>query len=236
MKDKKAAERLLETLVVSDIEGSLTARGFARRGKRPVFSRGVSEGRQEVEISIQVRRSASGDAEAQILPWMLLVLPDVNACALEMVGNDPLLLGGDSSVTLRQPLDLAVAKEHHQRWLFRDDASATEAALARRRHFEEWGFTFLDEYSSADALAKGVESRDERLLSPRHLVLVAAAAHVVCGRPEDAKRLMDERLGNAAGRRRYAAAFDFVQRLVEERRSGRDRRNRANGRRAEEAE
>lgn len=204
---KKSVRELLIRLTKELLDPVMSESGFRRRQNALVFSRRVEgSGRQVVLINFAFHPPYHRSADAHLYPRIHLLFPEINTVVAEMMGQ------GAYDVTLNQPLDLVLAKRASGSWYFSGEAEAREAVNELGERTVSWVLPFLDDFSSVEAYADGIERRDERLMLTETTSLDLVGARIVSGRPQEALAAFESRFNSARSRREYAGALAYVSR------------------------
>jgi hypothetical protein len=197
-----------------EVDALLIPRDFARRNGSIDYVRQCVGGMQTVRISFHLMPKYEHGACCHVYPSLRMFFPDVGRVGLAMVGGDKLLLASAPEVTLNEPIDFVIPKEHHVRWFAYDDETLLECIRSMKNSLATWVIPFLDEYRTPASLVFAYEQRDVRFLWQRHFYIYVAAAYILASKPDVAMRVLEENLGQARPKRQYAKAFEYVKALL----------------------
>ncbi len=210
MKKPADIKQHVQEMLTERLDHPLRDHGFVRRRGSTVYAREIGEAKQIIDVAYDVGPRYAPEADAHVLPVLRVLLARVNEVALRMVGGDTRLLAG-AEVTLFEPLDFVAPKSEAPRWLPSGYEGFLETGAEVRAFIERWAIPFLNEYQTAEALVRGYEGSDWRLLLMQHSYIFVAAAYVVVQRPADAERVLEKHLGKPGLRKEFSAAFAFIE-------------------------
>jgi hypothetical protein len=215
METKKDVRETLRGVLAEELDPYMSLNGFARRSNSLDYVRKCAAGEQLLQMHFTFKPTIDSRANAYIYPWIRLNFPDVNQVALEMVGGNTWLIGGDSDATFAQPMDFVVPKEAHVYWFtYGRDEDYVLCVRSIQGYIEKWIIPFLDEYSTINSVANYFERKDERIPAQRSFYIYVAAAYVLLKQPDKAMEVLESKFGKAGPRREYAKAFEYVESLI----------------------
>lgn len=194
------------------VDAELAPAGFARSPRATTYQRARGDGRQRIELFATRPNRAPPDVAAWVQVWVSVELPAIAPVAVAMMGGRARVLGDAPARIVRMPAG------------FTTPSRAGETACVR--HPDDWPalardlvatcrdrvVPFLDEHADAAGFARSWARGDDRLQFLEDVwVIKLAAALVVAGEREPARRLLAEQLTSAAQRRRFAAAFAWFE-------------------------
>ena len=127
--------------------------------------------------------------------------------------DDDMLKKTIISVTLSQPIELVAPNIHQKRVLVTGEEEFIAAGDFIRDFIERWVIKFLNEYTSPQDIINGYEKGDSRPFSQEDWYLYVTAAYVVLNRINDAYKVLNDRYYRPGSRKRYAKAFEYVEKL-----------------------
>ena len=193
----------------TQLDGLLEEYSFTRRKRALKYSRIYHKAHQGIELQFDLSPRYGQGADAHLIPWITVKIPEVNEVALEMVGNDALLANAPD-LTLSQPLEFAAPPEHRTLLMFSGQEGARAVIHEVSDVLGRWGLQFLDNYDSARAIVTAFENDDPRVLKQRHWYVYVAASYLIEGEPRKALKTLEEKLGGVSSRVRYRQAFAYV--------------------------
>ncbi len=206
---KQAKEKLLLVLE-SDIDNVLRRDSFERGAKSSAYSRTHGAARQQMEFFAQRPNNSGPRTEALLQSWVSVELDAIVPPALDMVGGKRDKLGDAPARILRMPAGFTTPKRAGESW--RPEGTRDWAEFAREfvGNFQTYVLPFLDEYSDPAAFVRGWNRADGRLVFLEDVwVVKLAAAYLVTGQREAARRLVAEKLATPALKKRFAAVHAF---------------------------
>ena len=214
MTNKKELEVALCQGLASEMDAFLGAHRFLREDGSLEYSRQIQDGSQKLKMVFDLNPGYQPSAIASLLPQLAVSLDKVNEIVLEMLGDEPFLVG-TSAVTFYQQLQNAAPQEQRCVTWYVFDLSSNRTALAAIREFMRcWTIPFLDQYISAQAIARGHEERDQRLVNDRRFAICVAAAYVSLGQPDRAMKVLADKFRRPGAKHKYAKAFEYVANCV----------------------
>lgn len=199
-------------MLAEKLDHFLKDEGFMRRKRSNVYTRRIPEGKQTIEVAYDVSPRYASEAAAHVLPKLGVLLARVNEIAVQMA-SDTRTLGG-AEATLFQPIDMVAPKSENPRWLPASRDDFLEVGDEIRSFLARWVVPFLNEYRSAEALVRGYEQNDWRLLLVQPWYIYVAAAYVVLNAPEKARDVVETKLGAPGSRKRFAPVFAYFEREI----------------------
>lgn len=204
----------IEAMLTQRIDEPLRQRGFIRRKRSTVYERRTDEAKQRLDVAYDVSPRYAPDADAHVLPKIRILFPRVNDVAMEMVGgNADLIAGGE--VTLFEPIEFVAPKSETPRWTPCGLDGFLVVGGEMLMFINRWAMAFLDEYQTVRAMVKGYEEGDARLLLMQHSYVYVAAAYLVLDRPDAAGDVLQKHLGAVALRKKFATAFEYIDRRTD---------------------
>jgi hypothetical protein len=210
MKTKKDLEVLLRNGLAAELDAFLRSHRFYRQDGSLAYLRQVADCSQELRILFDHNPTYQPAAIAHLLPQLVVTLDKVNKIVLEMLGEEPLLVGS-TSITFSEQLQNAAPKEQRcVSWYVFDPDSWRASLVSIREFMRLWTMPFLNEYISAEAITRGYEKQDERLVNDRRFFVIVAAAYLSLDQAQNALEVLEEKFRRPGARRQYAKAFEYV--------------------------
>jgi len=217
---KKHVHEVLCEVLATDLDRYMEANGFNRRDSSLIYARSFETCEQMLEMHFTFKPTLDPRANAHIYPRLLFKFPEVNRVASEMVGGQHGVIG-TTDITLAQPLDFAIPKDARVGWFTYDgENDCVLCVRSIQGYVEKWIMPFFNEYATVESLTNYFETKDERIPAQRHFYIYVAAAFVLLGHPAKAMEVLESKFGKAGPRRDYAKAFEYVENLLKDARTG----------------
>jgi hypothetical protein len=209
----------IEAAVIESLEAEADAQfqafGFNRRSESLIFQRKLPKCIQSVDVHIEHGPRDNLNAAAAVYPYLTVAIPVVDAEVLRMVEGVPDVVSSEAA-TLNQPIDFVAPKEVLGRWYIYQPDSVIEVVREFTAFSSKWLFPFLEDCTCAEDMVALHRTVDRRVTHDRGQRLRTAAAMVSCGQYGEAMQLLEANFGRPGPRRRYAAAFLYVQERLDE--------------------
>jgi hypothetical protein len=206
----KDAKIKLLAILESDIDAALVPRGFTRRAKDTVYHRTHRAARQQIELFAQRPNNSGPRTEALVQTYVSVELDAIVEPALALVCGRGDKLGDAPGRILRMPTGFTTPKRAGDSWRPEGPHDWTQFAREFVATSNAYVVPFLDEYSDAEAFARGWDRADGRLVFLEDVwVIKLAAAYLAVGEREQARKLVTERLAGPSLKKRFASAFAY---------------------------
>lgn len=213
MRCRREVNEAILQMLAAKLDGRLARHGFKRNPRSLRYQRTVPGAKQVIFMDFESHPSSDPSADVHIYPWTFIGIPAAYELAVQMV-QDPTLLEGSLDKTLTQPIDWAAPKGQRPEWYFTGEEQIMDAGDSIADYIERWVLPFVDEVSSLRGLVWAYETKDDRTFMQESTLLCVAAAYIILGDAQAAKRVLEQRLGSAQLRELYAKAFAFVERSL----------------------
>jgi hypothetical protein len=211
MSSQKAEIKACVCRSLEDItDEPLMVAGFRRRRSSLLYSRGIGDAVQKIDVAIQHHPKDRPDAAAVIYPYTNVRMDSVNSLVMDMVGGDT-ALGGAPDITLQEPIESTAAKQEHARWPIYQPDSVPRVVTEMRAFLQRWTIPLLDCYTTPAQICDAYERRDERIVQGLPYPLRVVAAMLLCGRNADAMTVMERHFGKLGPRRQYHRVFEYLK-------------------------
>jgi hypothetical protein len=210
---KKNEIKQMHLVLLSEcLDTKLLEFGFVRKNNSTRFTRSIAIGNQDIDVIVELPRYGDDSSISHIKPLILLRYPEINKTALEIVGGDESLLGGPKDITLSIPFGFAGPERHLKDWRPRDENDYLKKFEELYEFILSNVLPFFREYDSADALVRGYESGDERLMKGLPFALRVIASAVLCSQHDKARSIAKKVFASSIGlSNRYNAVLNFFK-------------------------
>ena len=193
------------------IDNSLREIGFTRRRDSLSYVRSRAGTEQRIIFIVDFFPTYQPGAKAHIHPAIQLKMSEISRVALELAKNDRRLLADAPDLIANQPIEFTAPKDAHERWFASDRSEYRDVCQAIKRFLFKWVIPFLSETLTPEDLVKLYETNDERIMKQRHWYIFIAAAYLILGRADAARKVVSERFASPGLRKKYSAVFDSLR-------------------------
>jgi hypothetical protein len=191
-----------------EVDAPLHEKGFKRWKGSTHYTRKKASASHVIAFHADFFPRYRPSAEAHLLPKMRLLIPAVSERALALVGGNDSLLAGAPEVIVNQPIEFTAPKNHRVRWFAAGLAEFQDRAREIVDFARTWTIPLLDELTGPGSLIHMYRQEDARLLKQPHWYLYVVAAFDLLGRRDEARSVLEAKLGKPGSRRRFAVAFE----------------------------
>ena len=202
----------------------MRAAGFERPVNSLTYRRETTEAVQEITVSLHRHQDDLSNTVATMLTNYTVVMDAVNQAIEAMTGGDH-ELGGNFAITLND-WTLRLSNPRVEEPDFRMDIAQPDSVPAAvsilRDSLAAQTIPILDRFKTPADLCKAKLEGDDCVffLGPADYLRVVAA-NMLCGRHDEALKVMDRWVGKRTGtRKRYKPVYDYLAARREESQSG----------------
>jgi hypothetical protein len=207
MRAKKEIKADLLAALETEGDAPLREIGFKRWARSIHYIRKKADATHIISFYADLFPRYQPDAEAHLLPKMRLLMPSVSERALALVDGNGNLLGAPE-VIVNQPIEFTAPKECRPYWFAAGRMEFQDRVREIVDYAKTWVVPLLDELTGPESLIEVYRQEDPRLLKQPHWYLYVVAAFDLLGRREEARAVLEAKLGTPGSRREFAAAFE----------------------------
>jgi hypothetical protein len=174
-----------------------------------MYSRKTTDSKQEFHLFFDSSPRYAPSATMHLFPAVRIKMTEIGKKALAMTG-DPWLLANAPDLIIGHQIQNLAPKDHDRRWFVSDVRSCDMALTDVADCFTRWVEPFLLDYSTIDGLLRQYEAGDRRPIRLHHFFVFIAAGYCLRGDKAKAAQVLEQHLGKATWRTKYARAFEAV--------------------------